>query len=226
MVDHLSVEDATVSFNETVALCSVSLSVHRGDRVAVVGPSGSGKSTLLHLLAGLVAPTTGTVSFNGRNLADQKPAQNAELRRSSFGFVFQHGLLLPDLLLAENVGLPVLLAGGRPKAARSKARELLDSFGIGSLATRMPGEVSGGEAQRAAICRALINDPEVIFADEPTGALDSANAAHVVAMLLDASQERKATLVMVTHQEALTAQFDRFLRLADGTVSEALATEA
>ncbi len=205
-------------FGGTVALRDVDVVVSAGEAVSVVGRSGSGKSTLLHCLAGLVVPTAGTVTAGGVRLSDLDAEALARHRRRSFGFVFQSGLLLADLPAVENVALPLLLDGVDRRVAVERARGALAEFDIADLADRLPGAVSGGEAQRIAVARALVADPEVVFADEPTGALDSENADQVADALFNAVRQRHGALLLVTHDHQLAARADRIVVLSDGAV--------
>ena len=205
-----------VAYDATTVLRSVDVAVAAGESMAVVGPSGSGKSTLLHCLAGLVAPTSGEVLLDGEPLPEPGSDASARLRRRRFGFVFQNGLLVADLTVAENVALPLLLDGVPRRAALERAGRELAGLGLAGLADRFPGAVSGGEAQRAAIARALVAEPDVVFADEPTGALDGSNAAGVLELLLAGVRDRGAALLLVTHDRALAVQADRVLTVAGG----------
>ena len=201
---------------EVVALDGVDLAVGAGEAVALVGPSGSGKSTLLHLAGGLDVPDAGTVRVDGRDLADLGVAARARLRRREIGFVFQFFHLLPSLTVAENVELPLLLDGRRGRAARAVVAGALDRVGVGHRADHLPGELSGGELQRAAIARALVGEPRLLLADEPTGNLDSATGRAVLDMLSTLVREAGTSLVMVTHDEAAAARTGRVVRLLDG----------
>lgn len=202
---------------EVVALDGVDLTIERGDLTAVVGRSGSGKSTLLHLAGGLDVPDSGRVSVNGRDLAGMSAGERAALRRREVGFVFQFFHLLPNLTVAENVELPLLLDGGRERPKRrERVSGLLDRVGVGHRAKHLPGELSGGEMQRVAIARALVAEPALVLADEPTGNLDSATGASVLSVLEDVVSASGTALVMVTHDEAATAVAERVLHLSDG----------
>lgn len=202
---------------EVVALDGVDLTIERGDLTAVVGRSGSGKSTLLHLAGGLDVPDSGRVSVNGRDLAGMSAGERAALRRREVGFVFQFFHLLPNLTVAENVELPLLLDGGRERPKRrERVSGLLDQVGVGHRAKHLPGELSGGEMQRVAIARALVAEPALVLADEPTGNLDSATGASVLSVLEDVVSASGTALVMVTHDEAATAVAERVLHLSDG----------
>lgn len=214
----LVASDLWMRFGQTAALRGVALQVDTGEFVAVVGPSGSGKSTLLHCLAGLVPPTSGTVEAGGERLDRLDAEALARHRRRRFGFVFQTGLLVTDLSLQENVALPLMLDGIPRRLALRRAATALEDIGVGRLAPRLPGEVSGGEAQRATIARALVAEPAVVFADEPTGSLDSANADLAVELLLAGVRERGAALLLVTHDLVLADRADRVVSLRDGVI--------
>lgn len=201
------------------ALRGVDLSITAGETVAVVGPSGSGKSSLLHALAGLLPTSSGEVSIDGVRLAPLSEDERSELRRTKLGIVFQFGELVPELSLLENVSLPLRLVGVRRRPAEARAGELLASLGLGDIGHRRAGQVSGGQAQRAAIARAVIHDPVVVLADEPTGALDSSHAEAVLQLLLDVVATRHTTLILVTHDPAVAARAGRTIRFANGQVS-------
>jgi predicted ABC-type transport system involved in lysophospholipase L1 biosynthesis ATPase subunit len=200
--------------HDVAALDDVDVDIDRGEHVAVVGPSGSGKSTLLYLAAGLDAPDTGTVRFAGRDLSTLSLAERATMRRRDIGFVFQFFHLLPTLTVAENAELPLLLDGRRDRAGAVGA--LLERLGIGHRADHLPTELSGGEMQRTAIARALITEPDLLLADEPTGNLDSATGEAILAVLGDVVSDVGATLVMVTHDPGVAARAGRVLHLRDG----------
>nr|WP_233492540.1 ABC transporter ATP-binding protein [Blastococcus sp. TF02A-30] len=202
------------------ALDGVDLVVPRGSFLAVMGPSGSGKSTLLHCAAGLDTPTSGQVLLAGREIGRLDETRRTELRRVHVGFVFQAYNLLPALSVADNVTLPLRLAGRAPEP--EWVRFLLDRVGLGGHLARRPGELSGGQQQRAAIARALVARPAVVFADEPTGALDRASAGQVLDLLRELVDELGQTVVMVTHDPAAAARADRALVMADGRVVDAL----
>jgi ABC-type lipoprotein export system ATPase subunit len=199
-----------------VALDGVDLAVGEGEAVALVGPSGSGKSTLLHLAGGLDVPDAGTVRLDGRDLSGLSVAERARLRRRDVGFVFQFFHLLPSLTVAENVELPLLLDGRRGRAAGAAAASVLERVGVAHRAAHLPGELSGGEMQRAAIARALVCGPRLVLADEPTGNLDSATGRAVLDLLSSLVREAGTTLVMVTHDEAAAERTGRVVRLLDG----------
>jgi len=206
----------SVSYGPVEALRGCDVQIGRGERVAVMGSSGSGKSTLLHCLAGIVAPTSGEVWFEGERIDLLSDARRSRLRLQRMGVVFQFGDLVPELSVEENVMLPLLLTGVRRAAARQRASLLIERLGIAEVADRVPGEVSGGQAQRAAVARALVHGPSVIFADEPTGALDTVAAEAVLAALVDVAAVEGAALVVVTHDHQVAAHLDRLVYLRDG----------
>ncbi|MFJ4679531.1 ABC transporter ATP-binding protein [Kitasatospora sp. NPDC088783] len=211
-------KDVSHSFQAARVLDGVSVSVDAGEAVALVGPSGSGKTTLLYCLAGLIQPDSGKVAFQGRTLADLGDDARSELRRSSFGFIFQSSELVPELTIAENIALPLELLKV-PKAERQeRVGTLLDRLGLTRQAGQRPARVSGGQAQRAAVARAVIHRPAVVFADEPTGALDSANGAVVIDLLWELAREQNSAVVLVTHDHALAQSADRTIALLDGAI--------
>jgi putative ABC transport system ATP-binding protein len=214
----LTASGVTRSFGLTLALRGADLAVDRGDMVAVMGPSGSGKSTLLHCLAGILTPDTGEVAFNGIRVDQLDERARTELRRRRFGFVFQFGQLVPELSAVENVALPLLLDGRPRRPALAEAGEWLERLGIGDLGARRPGELSGGEGQRVALARALVTGPEVIFADEPTGSLDSLAGEQVMELLVDSARTHGATVLIVTHEPRVAAYADREVVVRDGVV--------
>ena len=216
----------TRSFGLTLALRGADLTVDRGELVAVMGPSGSGKSTLLHCLAGILTPDAGEVAFDGIRVDQLDERARTELRRRRFGFVFQFGQLVPELSAIENVALPLLLDGRARRAALAEAGEWLTTLGIGDLAARRPGELSGGEGQRVALARAMVSGPEVIFADEPTGSLDSLAGERVMELLVDSAREHGATVLIVTHEPRVAAYADREVVVRDGVVDPARAMVA
>jgi putative ABC transport system ATP-binding protein len=197
-------------------LDDVSLAVARGEFLVVKGESGSGKSTLLTILSGLDRPDQGRVLIEDSDITDLDEDALAPLRNATFGFVFQSFHLVPSLSARENVMFPAELRGDR--AARGKAEALLERVGLAARMTSLPHQLSGGEKQRCAICRALINEPRIIFADEPTGNLDSANGAAVLQLLLELQRERNTTLLLVTHSPEIAARADRVVTLRDGSI--------
>ena len=198
------------------ALAGVSIDVQVGQFTAVMGPSGSGKSTLMHILAGLDQPTEGSVSIGGREITGLNDKQLTLLRRSEIGFVFQLFNLLPMLTAEENVVLPLSIAG--VKRDRAWVEELLETVGIADRRTHRPSELSGGQQQRVSIARALVTEPTVLFADEPTGNLDSNTSRDVLELLRNSVDDLGQTIVMVTHDPQAAAQADRILFLADGRI--------
>jgi putative ABC transport system ATP-binding protein len=204
------------TYGATKALNGAEFSVHPGEVVAVMGPSGSGKSTLLHCLAGIVTPDEGTITYAGQNLTGMSDAARSALRRSDFGFVFQFGRLVPELTCLENVALPLRLGGARRKAAEATARTWMERLEVDDLTGKRPGEVSGGQGQRVAVARALATSPRVLFADEPTGALDSLNGERVMELLTDAARSANAAVVLVTHEARVAAYSDREIIVRDG----------
>ena len=204
------------SFGLTHALEDASLDVVSGEVVAVMGPSGSGKSTLLHCMAGIVTPDAGTITYKGRDLAAMGDADRSALRRTEFGFVFQFGQLVPELTCLENVALPLRLGRTARKEAERQATRWLERLEVADVAGKRPGEVSGGQGQRVAVARALVTNPSVVFADEPTGALDSLNGELVMRLLVDAAKEAGAGVVLVTHEARVAAYSDREIIVRDG----------
>jgi putative ABC transport system ATP-binding protein len=212
----LVAEDLRKSFGATSALDGAWLEVDAGEVVAVMGPSGSGKSTLLHCIAGIVRPDSGRVFFDGREVSLMGDAERSALRRAQFGFVFQFGQLVPELTCLENVALPLRLERTRRREAERRAGEWLERLEVGDVAGKRPGEVSGGQGQRVAVARALVTSPKVIFADEPTGALDSFNGERVMRLLTTAARESHAAVVLVTHEARVAAYSDREVVVRDG----------
>ncbi|MFH8755564.1 ABC transporter ATP-binding protein [Streptomyces atroolivaceus] len=204
------------TYGPTPALDGASFSVHPGEVVAVMGPSGSGKSTLLHCLAGIITPDSGTVSYGGRELSAMSDAERSALRRSDFGFVFQFGQLVPELTCVENVALPLRLNGVKRKQAERTALEWMERLEVEDLAAQRPGEVSGGQGQRVAVARALAPSPKVVFADEPTGALDSLNGERVMELLTESARTAGTAVVLVTHEARVAAYADRDVVVRDG----------
>jgi len=197
-------------------LSEVSLSVDKGEFIVVAGDSGSGKTTLLSILAGLDLPSSGRIALAGRDITGLTEDQLAPLRNGLTGFVFQAFNLIPSLNALENVMFPAELK--KDRRARAKAEALLDRVGLLPRRHNFPEQLSGGEQQRVAICRALINEPEIVFADEPTGNLDSRNSEGIIKLLLDLHDDRQMTLVMATHSRAIAERADRIIRLLDGRI--------
>ncbi|NES14813.1 MULTISPECIES: ABC transporter ATP-binding protein [Micromonospora] len=209
-------DDLHRSFGPTPALAGASISVRAGEVVAVMGPSGSGKSTLLHCLAGIVRPDRGSVRYRGTELATLSDAGRSALRRREFGFVFQFGQLVPELTCLENVALPLRLERVPRREAERRAGEWLARLEVADVAGKRPGEVSGGQGQRVAVARALVTGPRVVFADEPTGALDSLNGERVMRLLAGAARETGAAVLLVTHEPRVAAYSDREVVVRDG----------
>jgi len=197
-------------------LRDVNLQVHTGQRMAIMGASGSGKTTLLHLLAGLEKPTRGEVVLDGINLNSVRESRLGQLRNRSLGFIFQFHHLLGEFTVLENVAMPLLIAGMPVKTAQHKATELLQRVGLGHRSAHKPGEISGGERQRAAVARALINRPKCVLADEPTGNLDSHTAEQVYELMLELNRELEVSFLVVTHDERLASRMDTILHMEDG----------
>ncbi|MFJ6416005.1 ABC transporter ATP-binding protein [Paeniglutamicibacter sp. NPDC091659] len=211
------------AYGSTMALDGVDLDIRAGESVAIMGPSGSGKSTLLHTLAGIERPDSGSVLLAGtgaaaRDITVLGEGERSRLRRESFGFVFQSGLLIPELTAVENVAMALMINGVPRAAALPRAAQWLAALGLAGLEERRIGQLSGGQAQRVAIARAQVTGARVTFADEPTGALDSATGAEVLAVLMESTTGRGNTLVMVTHDADVAARCDRIIRLRDGRI--------
>ena len=214
----LSTDNITKSFGNVRALSGVSLQIHEGESVAIMGPSGSGKSTLLHCLSGVLVPESGKVLFRGEDIAAQKDVTRSRLRLSQFGFVFQDGQLIPELPARENVALPLILTGTLLPKALKRADQLLAQLGLSELKKRRPGDMSGGQAQRVAIARALIGNPKVVFADEPSGALDQAAGYEMMEILTREVQRCGAALVLVTHDINVAQWCSRLIEIRDGQI--------
>jgi putative ABC transport system ATP-binding protein len=215
----LVADDLHLAFGPTHALTGASVEVAPGEVLALLGPSGSGKSTLLHCLAGILTPDAGEVRYRGSRLDDRSDEARSRLRRNDFGFVFQFGSLVPELTALANVALPLQLIGTRRRAAEQQARGWLDRLGVAEVAGKRPGEMSGGQGQRVAVARALISGPRVVFADEPTGALDSLNGELVMEEFTAAAREQGSSVVLVTHESRVAAYADRSVVLRDGRLS-------
>jgi putative ABC transport system ATP-binding protein len=209
----------TKRFGASVALRDLSVEIRGGEVVAVLGPSGSGKSTLLLCLAGIVAPDEGDILYRGRSLAALSDSARTRLRRNEFGFVFQFGQLVPELTALDNVALPLRLAGLKRHDAETRGREWLVRLDVGDVAEKRAGEMSGGQGQRVAVARALVTGPRVVFADEPTGSLDSLNGELVLELLVSAARERGTSVVLVTHEARVAAYADREVVVRDGSIA-------
>ena len=212
----LTLSNIYKSFENLEVLKDISLTIGKGEIVAIVGPSGAGKTTLLQIAGTLEKPDRGSVNFNGTELIGMKDKKLSAFRNLNMGFVFQFHQLLPEFTAQENVALPALIAGQSKKKAMEKAATLLMQLGLGDRMDHKPAAMSGGERQRTAIARALINDPEIIFADEPTGSLDSANRQEIQDIFSDLRSRLGQTIVMVTHDSSLAAIADRVVEMADG----------
>jgi putative ABC transport system ATP-binding protein len=215
----IEARDVVKSFGPTPALRGASLSVTSGEIVAVMGPSGSGKSTLLHCLAGILRPDMGETRFAGRRIDTMAEGERSALRRDRFGFVFQSGQLVPELTAEENVALPLLLGGSRRADALREARAWFARLGLGGFEARRSGELSGGQAQRVALARGLVSRPEVLFADEPTGSLDSLAGEQVMELLAAAARDEGTTVILVTHDPRVAAYAHREVIVRDGKVT-------
>jgi putative ABC transport system ATP-binding protein len=212
----IEARDVRLSFGPTPALRGANVALSSGEILAVMGPSGSGKSTLLHCLAGILRPDSGEIRFDGRRIDTLGEEERSALRRDRFGFVFQFGQLVPELTAEENVALPLLLGGIRRAQALDDARGWLAQLGLDGLEQRRSGELSGGQAQRVALARGFITRPEVLFADEPTGSLDSLTGEHVMELLVAATRRQGTTVVLVTHEPRVAAYADREIVVRDG----------
>lgn len=216
----LAADGVAKRFGTTTALTDASVKVHPGEILALMGPSGAGKSTLLHCLAGILVPDSGAVHYAGRNLGAMTDRDRSALRRTEFGFVFQFGALVPELTCLENVAMPLRLSGVRRRSAEREATAWLERLEVAGVAGKRPGETSGGQSQRVAVARALVTNPRVIFADEPTGALDSLNGERVMRLFTAAARETGAAVVIVTHEPRVAAYSDREAIVRDGRVRE------
>jgi putative ABC transport system ATP-binding protein len=218
----LSARGVRHSFGQTEALRGIDLDVHAGEVLAVMGPSGSGKSTLLHCLAGVLVPTGGSVTYSpsaGKSpveISSLSEPKRTRLRLTDFGFVFQFGQLLPELSAVDNVSIPMLLGGTKRSEAMRRSADMLDRLGLDGLGAKLPGELSGGQAQRVAVARALVTSPAVLFADEPTGSLDSLGSENVLTIMLELVREFGTTVVMITHDARTAAYADREVIVRDG----------
>lgn len=214
----LQAESLTKHYGATRALDHVSIAFSAGTSTAIMGASGSGKTTLLHLLAGIILPDSGAVHYAGSAISALSDTARSKLRREHFGFVFQQGLLIPELTAVENVALALLLNGATKHAAMDLSAQWLASLGLAGLEHRRIGELSGGQAQRVAIARAQVTGAQVVFADEPTGALDSVTSAEVMDALLSSTVGRGRTLIVVTHDATVAARCQRVITVQDGRI--------
>ena len=212
-------DDIKKSYGETHAMRGISLDIKRGEVLAIMGPSGSGKSTLLHTLAGITKPDSGKVYFNGSRIDNLNDRQRTMLRRNKFGFVFQFSQLVPELTAIDNVAVPLLLNGVDKRTAYKRAEQWLNKVGINDAKLHnLANQLSGGQIQRVAIARAMIINPEILFADEPTGSLDSLNSELVMKMFIRTAKDNGTTVVMVTHEPTIAAYADREIIVRDGKV--------
>ena len=215
----IKTDDIKKSYGETHAMRGISLDIKRGEVLAIMGPSGSGKSTLLHTLAGITKPDSGKVYFNGSRIDNLNDRQRTMLRRNKFGFVFQFSQLVPELTAIDNVAVPLLLNGIDRKTAYRKAEQWLNKVGINDAKLyHLANQLSGGQIQRVAIARAMVINPEVLFADEPTGSLDSLNSELVMKMFIKTAKDNGTTVVMVTHEPTIAAYADREIIVRDGRI--------
>jgi lipoprotein-releasing system ATP-binding protein len=217
----IAVQGLTKSFRTGLGvvdvLKGVSMSIHAGERVAIVGASGAGKTTFMHLLGGLDRPTTGTITFDGRDIFSFAPRELDQFRNRSIGFVFQFHQLLPEFSALENVMMPALIKRAPVIEARKQAEAMLESVGLAHRITHKPGQLSGGEQQRVAIARSLVMSPQLLLADEPTGNLDSVTSEEILQLLDQLHVEYNLTMVIVTHSKLVADRMDRVVRMVDGT---------
>ena len=216
----LCIRDITKSYNSAPVLTGISLTIEPGETVAVMGPSGSGKSTLLHCMSGVLLPDDGDVIFGDTKINSLSDADRSALRLHDFGFVFQDGQLLPELTARENVALPMILQGKKRSKSLALADDVLGCLGLKDLTRRRPGQMSGGQAQRVAIARAMAGEPGVIFADEPTGALDQSTGHEVMQQLIALVEQTGTTLVMVTHDVKVADWCRRRVEIRDGLIHD------
>ena len=219
----LELRDITKSFPQQRVLEGISLTVSDGESVAIMGPSGSGKSTLLHCMSGVLVPDQGEVLFDGHDVAAMSDAERSRLRLGHFGFIFQDGQLLPELTATENVALPQIMRGVPRSQAHDEAIDMLTRLGLGAYVDRYPGQLSGGQGQRVAIARALAGPPSVVFADEPTAALDQATGHEVMQQIVAVCQKFGVTLVVVTHDPKIADWCSRRVEIRDGLIHSEVA---
>ena len=219
----LELRDITKSFPQQRVLEGISLTVSDGESVAIMGPSGSGKSTLLHCMSGVLVPDQGEVLFDGQDVSAMSDAERSRLRLEHFGFIFQDGQLLPELTATENVALPQIMRGVPRPQAHDEAIDMLTRLGLGAYVDRYPGQLSGGQGQRVAIARALAGPPSVVFADEPTAALDQATGHEVMQQIVAVCQKFGVTLVVVTHDPKIADWCSRRVEIRDGLIHSEVA---
>lgn len=215
----IELKDIHRSFGALEVIRGVDLAIHKGEIVSIVGPSGAGKTTLLQIMGTLDRPTSGSVVYDGTDVGELSSARLARFRNASIGFVFQFHQLLPEFTLLENVAMPALIGGRRRSEAFAEAAKLIDYLGLTDRSSHRPAQLSGGEQQRAAVARALVNRPAVVLADEPSGSLDSHNRAELHRLFFDLRRDMGQTFVIVTHDESLAADCDRIVHMADGLVT-------
>ncbi len=214
----ISAKNIKKSYGKTEILHGVSLDVKQGEVLAIMGPSGSGKSTLLHSLAAIISVDSGEIILDGRNIGKLSDNKRSILRRTVFGFVFQFSQLVPELTVIDNVALPLLLNGVNRNEAYKEAKKWLGGVGLTDKYESTPGEISGGQAQRVAIARAMVVQPKILFADEPTGSLDSLNSEHVMELFIKTAKDHGTTVIMVTHEPSIAAYADREIVVRDGQI--------
>ena len=214
----ISAKNIKKSYGQTSVLHGVSLDVKQGEVLAIMGPSGSGKSTLLHSLAAIIPVDSGEIVFGGRNIGKFSDNKRSILRRTAFGFVFQFSQLVPELTVIDNVALPLLLNGVSRNKAYAEAKKWLEAVGLTDKHESTPGEISGGQMQRVAIARAMVVQPKILFADEPTGSLDSLNSEHVMELFIKTAKDNGTTVIMVTHEPSIAAYADREIVVRDGQI--------
>lgn len=228
MENYLTVQSLVKNYGLVRALAGVSTQIPKGQSLAIMGPSGSGKSTLLHCLSGILRPESGKVTLAGQDITALSDAARSELRLKKFGFVFQDGQLIPELSARENVALPLMLTGVRRQNALNQADAWLAKLGLASQTKRLPGQLSGGQVQRVAIARAMVHNPEIVFADEPTGALDQTTGHQVMQLLTTTTQMSNTTLIVVTHDINVANWCERLIEIRDAMIhaDQALAGES
>lgn len=214
----ISAKDIKKAYGKTHALRGASLRVKKGEVLAIMGPSGSGKSTLLHSLAAIISVDSGEIRLNGKRIDKLPDDKRSILRRTIFGFVFQFGQLVPELTVEDNVALPLLLNKKDKKEAYKKAKRWIAEVGLSGKENNLPGELSGGQAQRIAIARAMVIEPQILFADEPTGSLDTFNSEKVMELFIKTAKEHGTTVIMVTHEPSIAAYADREIVVRDGKI--------
>lgn len=216
----IEIKDLTKSFGNLQVLKGVDLEIKKGEIISIVGPSGAGKTTLLQLIGTLDKPTSGVIRFNGENVGSMNDSRLATFRNKHIGFVFQFHQLLPEFTALENIIIPALIAGRNRKEAEAEAMELLCLMGLEARAGHKPSEMSGGENQRVAVARALINHPDVILADEPSGSLDSHNKEELHRLFFELRDKFGQTFIIVTHDETLASYTDRTIKMIDGVIED------